>query len=93
MAHYQGRRGPNVSQYLAHLNSDVPQQQPAQDFFEDDIALFTNTDFFDFDLNSGVADLAGDLSYANARRQHQGSSPAAMNRKCDSFATHGSILT
>lgn len=60
MSGYQpGRRGPNVSQYIAGLNQ-IPQEN---DFtldesynFEDDLALFTNTEFIhndiiDFDLD------------------------------------------
>ncbi|KAF2101107.1 hypothetical protein NA57DRAFT_24731, partial [Rhizodiscina lignyota] len=50
------RRAPNVSQYLADLNTIPSAQDPAaqnQDEFaglDNDMALFTNTDFFDFDL-------------------------------------------
>ena len=50
-----GRRAPNVSQYIADLNS-IPSAQDAasqnQDNFglDDDMSLFTNTEFFDFDL-------------------------------------------
>ncbi|OCL11277.1 hypothetical protein AOQ84DRAFT_266802, partial [Glonium stellatum] len=51
---YNGRRGPNVSQYVANLNT-VPSaqdmaarnQDPLE--IENDLALFTNTEFFDFD--------------------------------------------
>lgn len=55
MAGYHGRHGPNVSQYVAHLNT-VPSPQ---DFvneaplnIEEDIALFTNSDFIDWDVNN-----------------------------------------
>lgn len=43
-----------MSQYLANLNSVPDMQHPQQEFanFEDDIALFTQGDFFDFDLNA-----------------------------------------
>lgn len=50
---YNGRRGPNVSEYIANLNAiPTPQELQAQENlnFEDDLALFTNTQFFDFDL-------------------------------------------
>lgn len=48
------RRGPNVSEYVANLNT-IPSEQDLQshpsDFkFEDDLAMFTNANFFDFDL-------------------------------------------
>jgi len=49
---YNGRRGPNVSAYIASLNK-IPSAQEvrAQEEFslEDDLAMFTNTQFFDFD--------------------------------------------
>lgn len=60
---YNGRRGPNVSQYIANLNA-IPTAQElhnsAQDNFniDDDLAMFTNTQFFDFDV--GHEDLQGD---------------------------------
>ncbi|QUC23932.1 uncharacterized protein UV8b_08173 [Ustilaginoidea virens] len=55
MSTYNGRHGPNVSQYLRDLNTISPQDTTgaaaAEDGFnmEDDLALFTNTQFFDFD--------------------------------------------
>ncbi|KAF2157064.1 phosphoglycerate mutase-like protein [Myriangium duriaei CBS 260.36] len=82
MAHFQGRRGPPVSQYIANLNT-VPsatdiahQQQHQQEFanFDDDIALFTNTDFFDFDLHSP------ELAFNNGQQQRSAPSPVAMNQ-------------
>lgn len=53
MSTYNGRPGPNVSQYLRDLNTISPQDTTAatDDAFgiEEDLALFTNTQFFDFD--------------------------------------------
>ncbi|GAB0135503.1 hypothetical protein EsDP_00003839 [Epichloe bromicola] len=54
MSTYNGRHGPNVSAYLRDLNTISPQDTTAaaaEDGFnmEDDLALFTNTQFFDFD--------------------------------------------
>jgi hypothetical protein len=51
---YNGRRGPNVSEYIANLNA-IPTAQDIQAAnselnFEDDLAMFTNTQFFDFDM-------------------------------------------
>lgn len=50
---YNGRRAPNVSAYIANLNA-IPTEQDLQssnqDFHDDDLAMFTNTQFFDFDL-------------------------------------------
>jgi hypothetical protein len=52
---YNGHRGPNVSEFIANLNSIPSAQDMAnqnQDNFnlDDDLAMFTNTQFFDFDL-------------------------------------------
>lgn len=57
MSGYNGRRAPNFSQYLDSLNAipspydQAVQQQQQQDSFNIDaeLALFTNTEFFDFD--------------------------------------------
>lgn len=49
---YNGRTGPNVSEYIANLNAipsatDLPNDD---DFNLDaDLAMFTNTQFFDYD--------------------------------------------
>lgn len=53
MSSFTGRRAPNVSQYLRELNT-IPTTQDsttAEDAFalDDDLAMFTNTQFFDFD--------------------------------------------
>ena len=53
MAGYGGRRGPNVSQYVAQLNAipsahDVAGQDEMPNI-EDDLAQFTNAEFLDFD--------------------------------------------
>jgi len=65
MAGYNGRRAPNFSQYLDDLNAipsaydqALQQQQQHQNAFnvDDELALFTNAEFFDFD-NFGSLDL------------------------------------
>lgn len=53
MSTYNARRAPNVSQYIANLNTvpsaaDLAAQQEFANF-DDDLAMFTNTQFFDFD--------------------------------------------
>ncbi|KAL5340032.1 hypothetical protein BJX70DRAFT_362534 [Aspergillus crustosus] len=59
MAEFNGRRAPNFSQYLEDLNA-IPspyemvmqqQQQQQQESFnlDNELSLFTNTEFFDFD--------------------------------------------
>ncbi len=66
---YHGRRGPNVSEYIANLNA-IPTAQDMQNsnsesFLDDDLAMFTNTQFFDFDLGQdadlGAAALNAEL--------------------------------
>lgn len=83
---YNGRRAPNVSQYIANLNTipsaaDLANQQ---DFagFEDDLAMFTNTQFFDFDMNENVPEMSTDMSFAANQPQPQNSlaqDPKNMN--------------
>jgi hypothetical protein len=48
---FNGRRGPNVSQYLREMTTIKAQDAPAEDSFniDDDLSLFTNSQFFDFD--------------------------------------------
>lgn len=52
MSSYSERRGPNVSEYVANLNA-IPSAQDlsnADNFnMDDELAMFTNTQFFDFD--------------------------------------------
>lgn len=50
MATYSGRRGPNVSLYLRELNA-IPTEPIEEPYIEEDLSLFTNTQFFD--LESG----------------------------------------
>lgn len=60
MSSFTGRRGPNVSQYIANLNSVEP--QPSDDVSpHDDLALFATTEFFDFDMSNDLASGAGDF--------------------------------
>ncbi|KAJ5907899.1 hypothetical protein N7495_000581 [Penicillium taxi] len=64
MAGYNGRRAPNFSQYLDDLNAipspydqALQQQQQQQNTFtvDNELAMFTNAEFFDFD---GFGDLS-----------------------------------
>lgn len=59
MSAFGGRRAPNVSQYVANLNTipsahDVASQQQDGFNLEDDLAIFTNTEFFDFDMGENT---------------------------------------
>jgi hypothetical protein len=57
MANFNGRRAPNFSQYLDDLNAipspydQAVQQRRQENTFnlDEELALFTNTEFFDFD--------------------------------------------
>jgi hypothetical protein len=64
MAGYNGRRAPNFSQYLDDLNAipspydqAVQQQQQQKNSFsvDEELALFTNAEFFDFDKFGGLS--------------------------------------
>ena len=57
MANFPNRRAPNVSQYLANLNvipSEHDQQQEQAYNVDNDLDMFTNAEFFNFDLTEGV---------------------------------------
>jgi len=56
MSGYNGRHGPNVSKYVANLNT-IPTQQDllAEPLnIEEDLALFTNNDFIDWNENDNL---------------------------------------
>ncbi|KAI5466968.1 hypothetical protein BGZ63DRAFT_345574 [Mariannaea sp. PMI_226] len=56
MSNYNGRRGPNVSQYLRDLNA-INRHEPVHEEpfnMEEDLALFTNTQFFDFETGQNT---------------------------------------
>lgn len=57
MSNYSGRHGPNVSQYLRDLNTVSPQDGSVEENFGmegGDLALFTNTEFFDFETGQNT---------------------------------------
>lgn len=60
MAAYQERSGPNVSQYLNNLNSlPAPfEQEFAPEEYLDDLAMFTNANFIDYDIPNLPDDFA-----------------------------------
>lgn len=66
MSGYNGRRGPNVSQYIAQLNT-IPSQQELRSEpptnLEEDFSLFTNADFFDIDGSASNIDLNSSLDF------------------------------
>ncbi|KAF5023438.1 hypothetical protein F66182_4483 [Fusarium sp. NRRL 66182] len=56
MSNFGGRRGPNVSQYLRDLNAINRQESSHEEPFnmEEDLALFTNTQFFDIETGQNT---------------------------------------
>jgi len=70
MSGYNGRHGPNVSKYVANLNT-IPTQQDllAEPLnIEEDLALFTNNDFIDWNENDN---LDTSLDFLNTEQQQQ----------------------
>lgn len=88
MSTYNGRRGPNVSQYLRDLNTISPQDTtPAEETFpgEDDLALFTNTQFFDFDSGQNT-------DYQAQPVKREGKLPAQSKAASDDVVPGASII-
>ena len=76
MSGYNGRRAPNFSQYLEDLNTvpspyDQTAQQQDQEIFdvEAELAMFTNTEFFDFD-SAGNDMSSMPLKFENGESNH-----------------------
>jgi hypothetical protein len=86
---YNGRRGPNVSEYIAQLNA-IPSAQELQssdDFnLDDDLAMFTNTQFFDFDLGQDA-----DLQPSSFDGRGQTVAPETMEIKPMDFHLQGTF--
>lgn len=85
MGTYNGRRGPNVSQYLRELNAIPAHDPPAADEafgMEDDLAMFTNTQFFDFD--------SGQNTDYNAPPVKPDATET--NQHADDLTTNGSVM-
>lgn len=72
MANFAGRRAPNVSQYIANLNTipseyNLAAQQEENYSLADDLATFTNADFYDFDLGDDAEQ--SNIEYDHAREE------------------------
>ena len=83
MGTYSGRKGPNVSQYLRELNNIPSQDAPTSDEafgVDDHLAMFTNTQFFDFDSgqNTDYNAPPGKQDSAESRRQEDLASPSSV---------------
>lgn len=83
MSGYSPKRAPNVSQYVANLNTipsahDLGGQQHKQLAFDDDLAIFTNAEFFDFDLGETIEPVPVEYNPAQeerARRENAAGKP------------------
>ena len=85
MANFGGRRAPNVSQYIANLNTipsefDVAAQQEENYSLADDLAIFTNAEFFDFDLGAGVNEKSAQYDAAQEARVKRENAAAVENK-------------
>ena len=93
---FAGRRAPNVSQYLANLNvipSEHDQQQEEGFNLDNDLDLFTNTDFINYDgsegmdaANTGPTDYAG-VGEKDAYGNNNGNGTARMRREGIDFSS------
>jgi hypothetical protein len=73
MSNYSGRHGPNVSQYLRDLNTISPNDTTPveENFAEEDLTLFTNTQFFDFDSGQNT-DFQAQPAKTEGKAPHSG---------------------
>lgn len=80
MSSYRGRNNVNVSQFLANLNTIQPVEEQVVDTFNpDDLALFTNTQFFDFDIGDQQQQIE-ELSPASSTYESQTVAPQQAKR-------------
>ena len=93
MSGYSPRRAPNVSQYIANLNTipsahDIATQQQESFNIEDDLAIFTNAEFFDFELGDSIDPSAG-VDYNADAEERARRDNAAARRTSTSNASKG----
>lgn len=80
-----GRRAPNVSQYIANLNtihSPQDMQQEDEGFrLEDDLAVFTNAEFYNFDMEGdpGIEQVPTTYDPAHEERARRANASGAKN--------------
>ncbi len=91
-----GRRGPNVSQYIANLNAipathDVVNPHDGTYNLEDDLAVFTNAEFFDFDLGEEIdpRPIQYDPSHEVRARRENAAAHKAGTKTLDFGQNHG----
>ncbi|KAF2127260.1 hypothetical protein P153DRAFT_398614 [Dothidotthia symphoricarpi CBS 119687] len=83
MSAYKGHRGPNVSQYIANLNTLSPPQQPdllsEAPAVPEDFSAFLNTDFFDVNGGTNV-DLQSPIDFDVDFDTQQAGQPTAAKK-------------
>ncbi|KAI6712690.1 hypothetical protein JHW43_004821 [Diplocarpon mali] len=82
----------NMMDYIGTLNTVPPEgeMQASPDFLEDDLAMFTNANFFDFDLGQN-ADLQP-TAYNGEGRRDQAVAPDTMDMKSLDFMNTAPML-
>lgn len=99
MANFGGRRAPNVSLLISQLNA-VPSEndiatRPEDDFnFADDLALWTNTDFFDNDVDNGIEEPSAqyDPSWEERTRRENAAARRLSSKGMDFTTGRSSFL-
>ena len=89
MSGYRGRLNVNVSHFLADLNT-IPsaEEQVVDNFNPDDLSIFTNTQFFDFDMGEPLGDFSSNGSYNGATTK---STPKQETLQKQHFEEHNAI--
>lgn len=96
-----GRRGQNVSQYIANLNAIpsshdvVNQHDSGYNNMEDDLAVFTNAEFFDFDLGGEDIEqqpMHYDPSQEGRARRENAAAHKSAGKALDFSQNHGRSL-
>ncbi|KAI9797390.1 MAG: hypothetical protein M1825_006005 [Sarcosagium campestre] len=91
MSGFSGRRAPNVSQYLHELNAVPPtpelasRQEGYGSSLDEELAMFTNTQFFDFDMgeNPDITPLEFDPTREERVRRENAAAHRASTRGID----------
>lgn len=85
---YSGRTGPNVSEYIANLNAIPPTAAEITNDeevnFDAELAMFTNTQFFDYDLGQDT-DLQSTNFGVDGQQDGQAVAPDSVDMKSLDF--------
>ncbi|KAF2794682.1 hypothetical protein K505DRAFT_383639 [Melanomma pulvis-pyrius CBS 109.77] len=85
MSGYNGRRGPNVSQYVANLNTLPTNQDLLEEplDLETDLSIFTNSDFIEWDPSG--TDLTAPIDFLDSEQQQPPNRQPASNSRLSAF--------